>query len=97
MYSVCVRVCVFTSRGHYIQPLQTVSAGGGVASALGQATLSAVEHGGRGDDARGRHFAHPLVQLLNLPFLGRLQGLHLREVPERVREGGRKGWREVGR
>ena len=73
---------LLTLGGQNVQALQAVPAGRGEAAPLGQVALPAGQHGGRTDDARGGHLPHPLIQLLYLSLLGRLQGLHLRQVSE---------------
>lgn len=66
----------------HVQPLQAVSAGRWEAVPLGQAALSTAQHSSRRDDAGGGNLPHPLVQLLDLPLLGGLQGLHLCQVSD---------------
>lgn len=70
-----------TCRGQHIQPLQAVLSRR-VVCCLGAAALALVQHGSRGDDARGRDFPHPPVQIFNLLFLIGLQVLHLRQVSD---------------
>lgn len=70
-----------TCRGQHIQPLQAVFSRR-VVSCLREAALALVQHGSRADDARGRDFPHPQVQIFNLLFLTDLQVLHLRQVSD---------------
>lgn len=65
-----------------VQPLQAVPARGGEGATLRQAALSTGQHSSRREDTHRRHLPHLLVQLLNLFFLGGLQGLNLRQMSE---------------
>ncbi len=76
----CYSVCPPTCRGQHVQSLQAVFARWRVVSGLGEAALAVVQHGGWRDDAGGRDFTYPQVQLLNLLLLIDLQVLHLRQV-----------------
>lgn len=60
-------------------------------SRLGEAALALVQHGGRRDDAGGRGFPHPQVQIFNLLFLTDLQALHLRQVSDMRQDVGPLG------
>lgn len=73
---------VVTLEGQHVHPLQAVPARRGEAAPFGQAALPAGQHGSRRDDARGGDPPHPLIELLNLRLLGRLQSQDLRQVSE---------------
>lgn len=73
-------VCPPTCRGQHVQSLQAVFARRRVVSGLGEAPMAVVQHGGWRDDARGRDFTHPQVQVLDLSLLIGLHVLHLHQV-----------------
>lgn len=59
-------------------------------SGPGEAALAWVQYGGQRDNAGGRDFTHPQIQVLDLSLLIGLQVLHLRQVSgitkERLKE-----------
>lgn len=79
-FTCSAAVCPPTCRGQRVQSLQAVFARRRVVSGLGEAALAVVQHGGWRDNARGRDFTHPQVQVLHLLLLIGLQVLHLCQV-----------------
>lgn len=73
---------LLTLEGQDVQPLQAVPARRRESAALRQAALSTGQDGGRREDTSRRDLPHLLVQLLNLFFLGGLQGLDLGQMSE---------------
>lgn len=69
-----------TCRRSSLQSLQAVLTRRGVVSGLGEAALAVVQHSSWRDNARGRDFTQPQVQVLNLLLLIGLQVLHLCQV-----------------
>lgn len=72
-----------TLEWQHVQPLQAVPTRRGEAAPLGQAALSTGQHSSRRDDAWRGNLPHLLIQLLNLPLLGGLQRLHLRQMSDK--------------